>query len=133
LPNFIPENYRQDVLRWLTTVDYAPQYSDFLSRRENGTGIWLLNSSKFTLWLNGTQDTLFCPGIPGSGKTIMTSIVIDYLWETFPEKTFPDHKVGIAFLYCNYGRRKEQQAINLLSALLKQLAQMSAGTTMALV
>jgi len=53
----------------------------------------------------------------------MASIVVEHLWETFPEKTFLNHKTGIAFLYCSYGRREEQKAVNLLSAVLKQLAQ----------
>jgi Cdc6-like AAA superfamily ATPase len=83
----------------------------------------LLKSAKFAEWLTGTQKTLFCPGIPGAGKTIIASIVVEHLWETFPEKTFSNHKTGVAFLYCSYGRRKEQRAVNLLSALLKQLVQ----------
>jgi Cdc6-like AAA superfamily ATPase len=123
VPDFILDDYRQEVLRWLAPVDYAAQYSDFLDRRQEGTGLWLLKSAEFAAWLNGTQNTLFCPGIPGAGKTIMASIVGENLWETFPEKTFPNHRSGIAFLYCSYGRRTEQTAVNLLSALLKQLVQ----------
>jgi hypothetical protein len=53
----------------------------------------------------------------------MASIVVEHLWETFPEKTFSNQKTGIAFLYCSYGRREEQKAVNLLSAFLKQLVQ----------
>jgi hypothetical protein len=76
-------NRRQDdqdhrvIVDWLTPVDYAPQQSDFISRRQEGTGKWLLNSNKFQEWLNQSKQTLFCQGIPGSGKTIITSIVIE--------------------------------------------------------
>jgi len=66
---------------------------------------------------------LFCPGIPGSGKTIIALIVVDHLWKTFPKETLLGRETGIAFLYCNYKRRKEQRATNLLSSLLKQLVQ----------
>ena len=53
----------------------------------------------------------------------MASIVAEHLWETFPEKAFQDHKTGIAVLYCSYKRGEEQRDVNLLAALLKQLAQ----------
>jgi Cdc6-like AAA superfamily ATPase len=83
----------------------------------------MLESAEFALWLNGTQKTLFCPGIPGAGKTIIASIVVEHLWKIFPDGDFPIHKTGIAFLYCSYKRREEQKDVDLLSALLKQLVQ----------
>jgi hypothetical protein len=41
----------QAILDWLTPVDYAPQQSDFISRRQTGTGQWLLDSAEFQAWL----------------------------------------------------------------------------------
>ena len=61
---------------------------------------------------------LFCQGIPGAGKTILTSIVVDNLVTRFHENP----NIGIAYIYCNF-RRKDEQTINdLLKCLLKQLA-----------
>ncbi|KFY91994.1 hypothetical protein V498_05199 [Pseudogymnoascus sp. VKM F-4517 (FW-2822)] len=110
---------RQTVLDWLTPVDFATQQSDFIGRREAGTGQWLLGSAEFQAWVKTNQQVLFCPGIPGAGKTILTSIVVDYLYANFQKDT----KVGIAYLYCNFHRRHEQKAEGLLASLLKQLAQ----------
>jgi hypothetical protein len=62
---------------------------------------------------------LFCPDLPGAGKTIITSIVVDNLWTEFHNNA----NVGIAFLYCNYRQQQEQKAEDLISSLLKQLAQ----------
>jgi hypothetical protein len=62
---------------------------------------------------------LFCPGIPGAGKTILNSIVVDYLYANFQR----DMNTGIAYLYCNFRRQDEQKAEALLASLLKQLAQ----------
>jgi Cdc6-like AAA superfamily ATPase len=62
---------------------------------------------------------LFCTGIPGAGKTILTSIVIDDLLAKFEN----DESVGIAFLYCNFRRHHEQSADDLLVNLLKQLSE----------
>jgi Cdc6-like AAA superfamily ATPase len=62
---------------------------------------------------------LFCPGIPGAGKTMMTSIVVEHL----STKLENDASIGIAYLYCNYRRQQEQQPTDLLANLLKQLVQ----------
>ena len=110
---------RQTIVDWLTSVDYAPQQSDYISRRQEGTGQWLLNSDEFQEWLNQSKQTLFCPGIPGAGKTIITSIVVEYLWTKFRNDT----AVGIAYLYCNFRRHQEQRPVDLLASLLQQLVQ----------
>lgn len=107
------------MLKWLTPVDYALQHNDYIRRRQPGTGQWLLDSVEYQSWLNTSKQTLFCPGIPGAGKTIMTSIVIGDLCKKFHNDT----TVGIAYIYCNFKRKHEQTLEDLLLNLLKQLAQ----------
>ncbi|KAH6700758.1 ankyrin repeat protein [Verticillium dahliae] len=107
------------ILDWITTADYSTQQSDFVRRRQAGTGQWLLDSAEYQQWIETSQRTLFCLGIPGAGKTILTSIVIDNLYIRFRD----DEHVGIAFLYCNFRRQAEQKVEDLLSSLLKQLSQ----------
>jgi predicted ATPase len=109
----------QAILDWLTLIDYAPQQSDFISRRQEGTGEWLLKSNEFQEWVNQSKQMLFCPGIPGAGKTIITSIVVDSLCTRFQN----DSSIGIAYLYCNFRRKQEQRPEDLLANLLKQLVQ----------
>ncbi|KAL6697324.1 hypothetical protein J3F84DRAFT_394022 [Trichoderma pleuroticola] len=103
--------YAQDhqaFLNWLTPVDYTLQQKDFFSKRQPGTGQLVDNS----------QQTLFCPGIPGAGKTILTSMVVNHLFERFNNDT----TVGLAYLYCNFRRHDEQKLHDLLLSLVKQLA-----------
>jgi hypothetical protein len=38
------DQQRQIILDWLTPMDYAAQQQDFISRRQAGTGQWLLDS-----------------------------------------------------------------------------------------
>lgn len=57
--------------------------------------------------------------MPGAGKTILTAIVIEHLWDVVGHK--PD--VGIAYVYISYRRQLEQKPVDLLGNLLKQLIQ----------
>ncbi|QGA20934.1 hypothetical protein EYB26_008644 [Talaromyces marneffei] len=110
---------RQAIIDWLSPVDYAAQQSDFISKWQKGTGEWLLKSHEFQQWLKQSNQTLFCPGMPGAGKTMITSMVIHYLHNTFRN----DGAVGIAYLYCNFKRQDEQKFTDLVLSLLKQLVQ----------
>lgn len=110
---------RQKIIDWLSPTNYASQQSDFIDRRQEGTGQWLLDSGEFQHWLNQSNQILFCPGMPGAGKTMITSIVIDHLYAKY--KTDPS--IGIAYLYCNFRRQDEQKPIDLLASLLKRLVQ----------
>src|SRR5271156_6365135 len=110
---------RVTILNWLTPMDYAPQQNDYIRRRQPGTGQWLLDSAEFKTWVETNKQTLLCLGIPGAGKTILTSFVVEVLRGRFQD----DLSVGIAYLYCDFRRQDEQKAEDLLASLLKQLTQ----------
>ncbi|KAK7996637.1 putative RPE1-D-ribulose-5-phosphate 3-epimerase [Apiospora arundinis] len=75
----IQSNEDLKILDWLTQTEYGPQHSDYRQKRVPGTGQWLLDSEKYQSWRSTPSQTLFCPGIPGAGKTILTSVVIEDL------------------------------------------------------
>ncbi|KAH0527112.1 hypothetical protein TsFJ059_002145 [Trichoderma semiorbis] len=70
------------------------------------------------MWVKNENQTLFCPGMPGAGKTIQTSVVVDHLQSSFQE----DQKAGIAYFFFDYKRQDEQTINALLALFLKQLA-----------
>ncbi|KAI1451655.1 hypothetical protein F4805DRAFT_82906 [Annulohypoxylon moriforme] len=108
-----------EILDWITPFDYTSQHADFVSRRQPDTGKWFLDSREYQAWMRTEKQTLFCPGIPGAGKTILTSIVIDHVSDQFRD----DLGVGVAYIYGSFRRKSEQKTADLLSSLLKQLSQ----------
>ena len=67
--------------------------------------------------LSSNDKALWCLGIPGAGKTVFTSYVVDRL-----ERTFAKSEVGIGYNHCNY-KHPDQTAENLIASLLRQLLQ----------
>lgn len=74
---------KRTILGWLSPIDFASQQNDYIQRREEDTGQWLLQSDEYQNWITTAKETLFCPGMPGAGKTIISSIVIADLYQRF--------------------------------------------------
>ncbi len=106
-------------MNWLAPADFSNQHTDIISRRQEGTGEWLLSSKEYMQWRTGIQRLLLCPGIPEAGKTTMSSIIVNDLWKHFDRHA--DHVV--AYAYCSYQRQQEQTLANLISSMLCQLLQ----------
>ncbi|KAF4633985.1 hypothetical protein G7Y89_g4134 [Cudoniella acicularis] len=115
----IQDQERDHTLNWLSVMDYIALQSDYLRCRQPGTGEWFLDSAVFNTWVETEKQSFLCLGIPGAGKTILASAVVENLHRRFQG----DLSVGIAYLYCNFRRQNKQKAEDLLSSLLKQLAQ----------
>ncbi|KAI4122405.1 MAG: hypothetical protein LQ341_007311, partial [Variospora aurantia] len=106
------------LLEWVSASEYPLQQSDIIKRRQGGTGQWFPDAPEVARWLKEPGTTLFCPGIPGAGKTMIAAIAIDHLL-----KLAQSSSRGVAYVYCNYKAQEEQDASSLLAAILKQLVQ----------
>ncbi|KAF2711109.1 hypothetical protein K504DRAFT_475959 [Pleomassaria siparia CBS 279.74] len=111
------------LLEWISHSDYPTQQSDIIERRQEGTGQWFLDAPEVEKWLSEPKATLFCPGIPGAGKTMVAAIAIDHLLESVHKGS-----AGVAFVYCNYKAQGEQDVSSMLAAVLKQLVQARPST-----
>jgi hypothetical protein len=108
----------KELMSWISPTDFSAQHSDIFQRRQEGTGQWFLDTAEFANWLDQDKSTLFCPGIPGAGKTIIAAIAIEHLLRSVQNST-----VGVAFVYCNYKNQREQNIASLLAIILRQLVQ----------
>lgn len=107
-----------EVLEWLSASNYPAQQSDIIRKRHDGTGGWFLVAPQVNKWLNEPHTTLFCPGIPGAGKTMIAAISVDHLLRYVQRDS-----IGVAYIYCNYKTKEVQDTSHMLAAILKQLVQ----------
>jgi Cdc6-like AAA superfamily ATPase len=114
--------HKHDLMTWICSVDYHVQHQDFINRHQTGTGQWFLQDTKFQGWDRQKDATLFCPGIPGAGKTIMAALVIDHLLRTQHVANDP-----VKFIYYNYKRQSEQSAKHMLPSVLRQISDIQPG------
>ncbi|KFG86036.1 hypothetical protein MANI_029080 [Metarhizium anisopliae] len=109
---------RDDILDLImSSPTYEDQHKDILKQRHPGTGQWFLESREFTEWLWGDCQSLYCPGIPGAGKTVLASIAIEHL----RAQPIARRRRPVAFIYCNSQMQEEQSVRNLLCMNLHQL------------
>ncbi|KAK2798302.1 hypothetical protein FQN50_008858 [Emmonsiellopsis sp. PD_5] len=64
---------------WLKPPDPSTNLNEARKKRLNGTGSWLLETELFRQWKSGSRQCLWLHGIPGCGKTVLSSTIIDHL------------------------------------------------------
>lgn len=112
----------QRFLNWLTPLEFGKELTDILRRRQEGTGKWFLQSQEFKEWTSTPQETLFCAGVPGAGKTMLAAIAVEQLTQYFRN----NEDTGIAYVFCNFRRQAELSLEVLLAILTKQLLRIKA-------
>jgi nucleoside phosphorylase len=112
----------------LSPVNFWDKQQDVHIRAQKGTGTWVLDDPTFKSWLNARNRVLWCRGIPGAGKTVLTSIIINHLM-----KSFENQNVGVAWIYLNYREKDLQTIENLFASLLRQLIQQGGSVTEAMI
>ena len=107
---------RRKVLGWIQPYDPHQNHVMSLRLRHPGTGLWLIESDEFKSWLRCPSAKLWCYGIPGAGKTVLASSVI----QEAIEQSCPN--VAVAFFYCDYKNPVTLEPRNILGSLACQFA-----------
>lgn len=105
------------VLDWIIQETLESRHVDHLNRLQPDTGDWFLSSKEFKDFVNGHEARLFCPGMPGAGKTMISTLAIDFLRRECQQ----DPMVAVCFLYFDY-RIKYDSVTELVGIILRQLA-----------
>ncbi|KFY45951.1 hypothetical protein V495_02719 [Pseudogymnoascus sp. VKM F-4514 (FW-929)] len=109
---------RDDILNWISKSEHDQKHQAVRLPRVKGTGGWLLERKEYVRWRDeaASPSILWCHGIQGSGKTVLTSIVIDDLKNSFSSYGFP-----VSFLYFDYRYQDQQTPYSMLLSMLRQI------------
>ncbi|KAF8432861.1 hypothetical protein BGX38DRAFT_226934 [Terfezia claveryi] len=114
----------EELLQLLSPLEPLKRHADVKSIRLENSGTWLLELECFRKWRDiGTTDgsghILCCYGMPGAGKTMISSLVIDYLSSQASEQT--TSKASVVCLYADYRDWNNQTLVHILGCFLHQL------------
>ncbi|RTE84351.1 hypothetical protein BHE90_001156 [Fusarium euwallaceae] len=113
----------ENLLRWLSPIDHVKTQIDKARCRnpETKSCQWLFESPEFKQFLDENNKNLFCPGIPGAGKTVLASVVVGRLLKLRKGDEGNEHeKVGVAFVYFDF--KQQSELVHFLGSILRQLA-----------
>ncbi|KAG8818105.1 hypothetical protein FRC17_010972 [Serendipita sp. 399] len=113
---------RKEILQWLKGTDPRTDHNAARKMHEPGTGEWLLDSEQFKTWMGEDRKILWLNGIPGAGKTVLSSTVIEHLVGQCTDGT--DNR--IVYYYFDFRSHEKQTASGCLKSILRQLCQYDA-------
>jgi hypothetical protein len=118
---------RLDLLDWLSPISIEKHHEDSKSHLiiAKDSGSWFLKSDRYLDWMDPTKSDrmLWCPGLPGAGKTVMASLIIDQL--TTDAASFRQtHENSVCWLYLGSTDAKGRPGA-LLAALLRYMVRKS--------
>ncbi|KAL7928629.1 hypothetical protein V8C35DRAFT_317810 [Trichoderma chlorosporum] len=109
-----------DIYAWLTplTPIFRNKHLESLSTkaRQDSGAQQLLQDQQFKTWMGSTDTTLWCTGLPGIGKTINASYIIEALRKQSHTGNF-----GVAYVYFSYKDIEIQTPVNVMASILQQL------------
>ena len=117
VPMHKTDNVLEKALAWLSPVNPAWKLQNFRQERQRGTGIWLFDLSEMTEWLEDPNAALWVYGIPGAGKTILSTLVVDEVLNCKRSET-----VGTAYFYVRHDDTDSHKPRNVIGSLIAQLA-----------
>jgi hypothetical protein len=109
------------IRQWLSAPDPSTNYQKALKLRQADTGLWFLKSDAYTRWKSAAKTPLWLYGIPGCGKTILSSTVLQDIHQHCQD----DPGKVIAYFFFDFNDSKKQDPEMMVRSLLCQLSQQS--------
>lgn len=110
------------VTPWLSAFSNECEHENHRESRSSGnqSGSWLLGHPNFQKWFSPSHKTtpiLWLTGIPGAGKTVLASVVIDELSKA--SESTPG--INLAYFYCKYGTEGRNSFASVAKSVIAQL------------
>jgi hypothetical protein len=111
------QSNRAAILAWYKTSDPEQNHKVSRSKHEPDTAKWIFTIEDFTNWKDNLGESLWIHGIPGAGKTILCSTIIDHV----SQHVEGDPSNCVVYFYFDFADNKKQTVANLLKSVVYQL------------
>jgi hypothetical protein len=108
---------RAAILTWYKTSDPEQNHKVSRSKHEPDTAKWIFDVKDFISWQDGLSESLWIHGIPGAGKTILCSTIIDHMSQHYKG----DSANRVVYFYFDFADNKKLTVANLLKSVIYQL------------
>ncbi len=106
----------RNIIQWLDAPDPSGNYNAADGKRQQGTGMWLLQDPSFISWKSANNSFLWIHGKPGCGKSVLSSTIISHLMDSSHGDAL------IAYFYFDFQRQEQQTVDGFLRSLIRQIA-----------
>ncbi|KAG5803183.1 hypothetical protein H9Q74_012269 [Fusarium xylarioides] len=96
----------REIIRWLERTNPSSLHNIAFSKHEPLTTAWVTNSSQWKAWVSLASETrlIWIYGLPGAGKTVLTSYVIEELEKLCK----PANGSVCSYYYCHYSHNQDE-------------------------
>ncbi|KAF4806885.1 Ankyrin-1 [Colletotrichum siamense] len=105
-----------EVMSWLRAPDQSSNHKLAMQSHHEGTGSWLLEDPIYRDWKATRSAFLWVSGIPGCGKTVLSSTLIEDVRSTYSSSC-------LAYFYFDFNDSSKQTLDSLLRSLIQQCSQ----------
>jgi KaiC/GvpD/RAD55 family RecA-like ATPase len=107
------------IRKWLSAPDPSINYQKALKQRQDDTGLWFLESDQCAEWKTDTASFVWLHGIPGCGKTILSSTIL----QNVLQHCDGDPGKVVAYFFFDFNDVQKQKPVLMVRSLICQLSQ----------
>ena len=106
------------VLQWLKSSDPSTNHNAARKKYQPTTGEWFLKSHQYRSWMEGRISSIWLHGIPGAGKTILCSTIIDNVEAACAMNS----RQMYAYFYFDFNDSSKRTVTGMLRSMIYQLS-----------
>lgn len=108
------------IIEWLDGPDPSTNYNRALKTRTPKTGSWFIESKAYADW-KITPSLFWLHGIPGCGKTVLSSTILENVQQTKPDS-------AVLYFYFDFNDAEKQRHEKMIRSLVCQLSRYCASS-----
>lgn len=117
----------KDIFKWLSPPDPSADFVKAHKQHHPGTGQWFLGSAAYSNWKRESSSFLWLNGMPGCGKTILSSTIIADMEESIRTASSDTMNGTLLYFFFSFQDIEKQSLDKAVRSLITQLYRTTAN------